>query len=105
MCIRDRQRCGAGAATATVEDDVVDADPQRRVDVVLHVLGRQLHADWDATRFFADMVSEAREVVDGFPVGKARRRYRRRSLLETTDLGNPPDDLVAGTGGHLPGHK
>ena len=78
--VAEQQRRGAGAAAAAVEDDVVDADLERGVDVGLDVLGRQLGADRDAVRSLAHLVGEAAEVVDAVPVGERRRRDRGRAL-------------------------
>lgn len=47
--------CSTGTAAATLEDDVVDADSQRRGDVVLDVLGRQLHTNRHAARLLANV--------------------------------------------------
>ena len=82
--VAEEQRRGAGAAAAAVEDDVVDADLERGVDVVLDVLGRQLEADRDAAGRLAHLVGEVAEVarrvvqsgkrageIAGSPVGQA----------------------------------
>ena len=46
--VAEDQRRGAGAAAAAIEDDVVAADFERGVDVLLDVLGGELVADRDA---------------------------------------------------------
>ena len=91
--VAEQQRRGAGAAAATVEDDVVDADLERGVDVGLDVLRRELGADRDAVRSLAHLVGEAAEVVDAVPVGERRRRDRRRAFGQARvprRCGRPP---------------
>ena len=61
--VAEDDRRGAGPTTAAVEDDVVDADPQRRVDVVLDVLGGELGPDRDAARRLTDLVGDRPVVV------------------------------------------
>ena len=86
--VAEQQRRRAGAAAAAVEDDVVDADLERGVDVGLDVLGRELGADRDAARALAHLVGEAAEVVDAVPVGERRRRHRRGALGQPAHLGD-----------------
>src|SRR3954454_10474475 len=86
----------SGAAAPTVEDDVVDADGQRRVEIALDVLGRQLEADGDTRRPLANLVRELPEVVDRAPIGEPRRRNGRCPLRQPADLGDPPHHLRAG---------
>ena len=69
--VPEQQRCSPRATTAAVEDDVVDTDGQRRVEVLLEVLRRQLEPDRDAAGLLAHVVGEAPEVVEGGPVRKA----------------------------------
>ena len=62
------QRGGAGPAAASVEDDVVAADIERGVDVLLDVLGRELEADGNAARGRADVFGEVPELGALCPV-------------------------------------
>ena len=71
--VAEDRRCGAGAAAAAVEDDVVDAEVERGVEVLLDVLGRHLHPDRDAARPRPDAVDERR----GRPAASSSRRTGR----------------------------
>ncbi len=69
--VAKQERRRSRAAAATVQDDVVDADAQRCVDVIFQVLGGELEADGDAARTLADLVGEVPEAVLVVPLRKA----------------------------------
>ena len=71
MLSRNKSGAAPVASAATVENDVVDADFQRGVDIVLDVLRRQLHADRNSAAALAHLVGEVPEVVDAVPVREA----------------------------------
>ncbi len=94
--VAEEQRRRARTAAPAVEDDVVDADLERGVDVVLDVLRRQLHADRDPAAALAHLVGEAAEVVDAVPIGERRGRNGGRALGQPAHLGDPALHLRTG---------
>ena len=98
--VAEQQRRRAGAAAPTVEDDVVDADLERGVDVGLDVLRRQLRADRDAAAALAHLVGEVAEVVDAVPVRERGRRDRGRPFGQAAHLGDAALHLRDRAGGH-----
>ena len=93
--VAEDERRRPRAAAAAIQDDVVDAHRQRRVDILLDVLGRELVADGDATGVAANLVGEVPDLAPVVPIGEARRRDRGRALGETPHLGDLALHLVA----------
>ena len=85
----------AGPATATVEDDVVDAQIEGDVEVGLHVLGGHLDPDRHAAGRLPQVVDRQLGVGRHRPLGEARRRDRGLPLRQPADLGDPADHLAA----------
>ena len=93
--VAEDQWRSARAAAAAVEDNVVDANIERGVDVLLDMLRRQLESDGNATRLLPDLSREIAELAQLIPLGKARRRDRRFAFGQLAYLGNLALDLVA----------
>ena len=88
-------RCRTGAAAAAVEDDVVDAQVERDIEVGLHVLRRHLHPDRHAAGCLSEMVDLELGVGRHHPLREPRRRDRRHASGEPPNLGDPTDHLGA----------
>ena len=65
MLSRKIRRGRTRRTASPVEDDVIHARLQGKVDVLFDVLGRHLHPDGDAARQFPHTISKPAEVVRG----------------------------------------
>ena len=61
------------SGAAPVQDDVIDTDLERRIEVFFDVLRGKLEANRDTTRLFAHLSGEIAELIQAVPIGKARR--------------------------------
>ena len=84
---KDQGCCSRGTATS-IEDDVIHACLQGKVDVLFNVLGRHLHPDGDAARQFPNTISKPAEVVGGGQIGERRRRDGRLAFGQFADGGD-----------------
>ena len=69
-------RRGTGRAAASIQDDVIGADIEREIEIVLDVLSRQLEAYGNAAGRLADLFGNALEVFDARKIWKPRRADR-----------------------------
>ena len=69
----DAARAATGAAATAIHDDVIDPDIERRVDVFLDVLCRQLVANGNAVCPVADLVGEILYLAGLCPVREPGR--------------------------------
>jgi hypothetical protein len=86
----------AGAPTPAIQNDVVDPDLERGIDVLLDLLRGELEPDRNSPRRLANLLSEIAKSRDVVPLGKAGGRNRGLPFGESTNLGDPPLDLGPG---------
>ena len=83
----------AGTTAPAIKNDVVDTNLQSRIDIFFDMLRRQLIADRNAAGTIAHLIGEVPDLAHFRPVGKARRRDRRLTFLQSPDLGDFTFDL------------
>ena len=86
----------SGSAATPVDDDVVDSDGDREINVVFNMLGRHFYADWNSARCFTNFGSDFLIIFDSVEVWEPRRADRVFAFFETANFSDLADNFCAG---------
>src|SRR5690606_27900452 len=86
---------GTSTAAATIQNDIVCAGIQSKLNVFFNMVRTQLKANRDSASHFANAISKFFKIFSSMQVFKGWRRYRCLSLGNATNFRNFPDIFIA----------